>query len=611
MRIQPREQLLDVWRALLAACWDGQHWRWGQQADTNSISDSEQLLCLLYPTTEIDIFALADPDRIQGDVAGVLEPTGKKGRLGGFVVSLLEQYLERNTDEHGEPSFAAGNYLRGEPTAGQRRIEVVTSYSMSLTVCLSGLRFLQACRAETRSGELTDRIDALSARLSARLTAAMTGLIRSFVVATTHPNSPAGQAMLGMLNQDGQPDRVIQSDLRRSLDRVRTLLLGDVTLGWTASAVELDDDTMLFECGWSWGVVHDAAEIDGIDARIAHRGGIADPRPHLYFTVIALDAINNLVAPRIDELGLLNEQQMQLAQALRLRWELAQHYWSTLARFGSGRWPLEDIPWRTSDGLESDYFSLLVSAVLIQDLTVGTAPDDDLKRAVKVFEELAARGRITRKATRDDPAVGLHTPGVRLTLSGSESVDDGPVLHWEVSDFAPTLLRQALRAAGLSSNVDTRDQLMELAKSVMDHLDRRMLRSGAATGLWDDPSGVFGDDGASVATKPSWSITERVVECLIAAERIYREPPPQLPELQRMARNLLTIAEHSYGQTKLGVDLDDRSASLTMLDHVAARIDAARQQLHRNPATTFVHALDALRDLEQLSIARRDASRGD
>ncbi|WP_306796457.1 SCO2524 family protein [Nocardia sp. XZ_19_369] len=468
MRIQPREQLLDVWRALLAACWDGQHWRWGEQADTNSISDSEQLLCLLCPATEIDIFALAHPDRIQGDVAGVLEPIGKRGRLGGFVVSLLEQYLERNTDEHGEPSFAAGNYLRGEPTDGQRRIEVVTSYSMSLTVCLSGLRFLQACRAETRYGELTDRIG---------------------------------------------------------------------------------------------------------------------------------------------ELRLLDERQIQLAQALRLRWELAQRYWSALARFGSGRWPLEDIPWRTSDGSESDYFSLLVSAVLVQDLTVGTASDDDLTRAVKVFEEFAARGRITRKATRDDPAVGLHTPGLRLTLCGSESVEDGPVLHWEVSDFAPTLLQQVLRAAGLSSNIDTRDTLIELAKSVMDHLDRRMLRSGA-DGLWDDPAGVFGDDGAPVATKPSWSITERVVECLIAAERLYREPPPQWPELQRMARNLLTIAEHSYDQTKLGVDLGDRSASLSTLDHVEARIDAARQQLHRNPATTFVHALDALRDLEQLSIARRDASRG-
>ncbi|CAM4445999.1 SCO2524 family protein [Nocardia ninae] len=609
MRIQPREQLLDVWRALLAACWDDQRWRWGEQADTNSISDSEQLLCLLYPATEIDIFTLADPDRIEGDVAGVLEPIGERGQLGGFVVSLLEQYLERNADEDGEPSFAAGNYLRGEPTDGQRRIEVVSSYSMSLAVCMSGLRFLQACRVKTRYGELTDRIDALSARLSARLTAAMTGLIRSFVVATTHPKSPAGQAILSMLNQTGQPGRLIHCEVRRSLERVRTLLLRDVTLGRGASTTEFDDDDMLFECGWSWGVVHDAAEIDGIDARIAHCGGIAVPHPHLYFTVTALDAINDLVSPRIDELGLLDKRQIQLAQALRLRWELAQDYWSTLARFGSGRWPLEDIPWRTSDGLESDYFSLLLSAVLIHDLTASTADDDDLARIVAIFEELAARGRVTRRALLDDPAVGLHTSGVRLTLCGSESVDDGPVLYWEVSDFAPTLLKQVLRAVSVSSNVDTRDKLMELAKSVMDHLDRRRLRSGA-TGLWDDPAGVFDDDGASVATKPSWAITERVVECLIAAERIYREPPPQLPELQRMARNLLTIAEHRYDQTKLGVDLDDRSASLTMLDHVEARIDAARQELHRNPATTFVHAIEALRDLEQLSIARRDASRG-
>ncbi|QBS46477.1 hypothetical protein DMB37_35830 [Nocardia sp. CS682] len=594
---------------MLAACWDGRHWRWNEEADTNALSDSQQLLCLLYPATEIDLFALADPDRIPDDVAGVLEPVGRRSQLGEFIVSLLAQYLERNTDEHGAPSFAAGDHLRGEPTDAQRRIEVVGSYAMSLTVCLSGLRFLQDCRARTRPGEPTDRIDALAARLSVRLTAAMTGLIRSFVVTTTHPNSPAGQAMLSMLNQAGQPDRVIQDNLRRSLERVRTLLLGDVTLGREAAAMELEDDSMLFECGWSWGIVRGAAEIDGVDARIAHRDGIADPRPHLYFTVIALDAVNDLVAPQIGELGLLDERQIGLAQALRLRWELAQRYWSTLARFGSGTWPLEDLPWRTSDGSESDYFSLLVAAVLIKDLAARTAVDDDLRRAVAIFEELAARGRITRKALLDDPAVGLHTSGVRLTLWGSEQADDGPVLHWQVSDFAPTLLQQVLQAARLSSNVDTRDRLMELAKSVMDHLDQRMLRSGA-TGLWDDPAGVFGGNGAPVVTEPSWSITERMVECLIAAERIYRESPPQWPELARLARNLLTIAEHRYDQTMLGVGVDDRSANRAMLDQVEARIDAARQQVHRDPATTFVHAIEALGDLERLSIVRRDASRG-
>ena len=31
--------------------------------------------------------------------------------------------------------------------------------------------------------------------------------------------------------------------------------------------------------------------------------------------------------------------------------------------FGEERWPLEDIPWRTTDDVESDYFSLLVTAI--------------------------------------------------------------------------------------------------------------------------------------------------------------------------------------------------------------------------------------------------------
>ncbi|MEU0500065.1 SCO2524 family protein [Nocardia sp. NPDC005998] len=612
MRIQPRQQILDVWRALVDACWDAKSWRWDGVMPANSISDSEQLLCLLYPATEIETFALDEPDRMEEDVVSVLG--GKLGdpkQIGTFIVSLLEEYIEHNTREDGQPNFSAGSYLRSgekrEPTEEQRKIEVVDSYSMSLTVCMAGLRFLRSFERTAR-GRLKDRIEELSGQLSTRLTAAMTGLVRSFVVNTVRPKSPEGQAMLGMLNQTGMSEDALLQGVRSSLSRVRARLRSDVTLGQEETVKELEDENLLFECGWSWGIARDASPVKFVTENIGGQTGIADPRPYLYFTIVALDGINDLVSPRTGELGLLDETQHRLAQALRTRWELTQRYWSTIARFGSGSWPLEDIPWRTSDGEQSDYFSLIVSAVLIQDLVARTASDDDLTRAVAIFDELAGRGRIIRRAAGDDPAVQLHTPGVRLTLRGSEVVDSGPVLQWEVSDFSAVLLKRMLQAARLSNNVAARDKLMELSKSAMEHLDRRMLRAGAA-GLWDDPAGVFGVNGDPTVTEPSWYMTERVVECLVAADRTYREPPPNWTELQTVARVTLNTAEHRFHQEMLGISIDDKSPRRKTLNRVEEHIDEARQQIREDAATTLVHTLDALRELDGLATGRRDATR--
>ncbi|WP_324198905.1 SCO2524 family protein [Nocardia amamiensis] len=628
MRIQPRQQILDLWRSALSVSWDGAEWHWGGRMAANSISDSEQLLCLLYPATEIESLALDRPDSMADDVSSVLSPFGGQTKIGTVVIALLEDYILRNTNRigpdgepdsagepDGEPIFAAGSYLRSaderEPTAVQREIEVVDSYSMSLTLCLAGLRFLRVyegwVRAEGRA-TLIDRIEKLTGRLSARLTAAMTGLVRSFVVNTVEPKSEAGQVMLGMLNQSDLPSKSVAEGITRSLERVRARLRNDITLGQTPDT-ELDDEELLFECGWSWGLVRDAAPVGFVDAAIAMQPGIADPRPYLYFTVIALDGINDLISQRTRELDLLDEQQYRLAEALRIRWDLTQRYWSTVARFGSGSWPLEDIPWRTSDGEESDYFSLIVSAVLIQDLINRTASDDDLTRAVAIFDELARRGRIIRRTTRDDPAVQMHAPGVRLSLRGTESVDDGPLLQWEVSDFAAVLLKRLLQAARLSSNITARDRLMDLAKSTMDHLEARIITTGLAAGLWDDPAGVFGN-GTARETKPSWYMTERVIECLVSADRTFREPPLTSPAMVVRAVELLNEAEHLLNQEMLSVSIDDVSENRITLDRVEENLEQARQLVARRQAgTAFVLAADALRELHKLAYARMDATR--
>ncbi|MFE3541759.1 SCO2524 family protein [Nocardia sp. NPDC059177] len=613
MRIQPRQQILDIWRAMLSACYRDEKWHWDGVLEANSISDSEQLLCLLYPATEIESFALDRPESMSDDVREVLGAFGGPTRIGITMIGLLEEYLQRNTDADGTPRFDAGSYLRpaGEvrPTEQQSAIEVVDSYSMSATLCLAGLGFARVfdrwADAERRA-DINDRVATLSAGLSARLTVAMTGLIRSFVVNTVSATSPSGRAMLAMLNQSGASERTILEQARVSLDRVRSRLRTDVKLGRTPHTDFIDDD-QLFECGWSWGVVQDADPVTFPDREVAQVAGIADPRPYLYFTIVALDGINDILSQRTRELDLLNADQQRLAEALRLRWDLTQRYWSTVARFGSGRWPLEDIPWRTSDGEESDYFSLTVSAVLIQELIARTASDDDLTRAVAIFEELSRRGRIKSRPTRSDPAVALHDPGVRMVLRGTEKADGGgPQLEWIVSDFATVLLKRTLQAAQLSGNIAARDQLMELAKTVMDHLERRMITEGEAPGLWDDPSGVF---GGHTRSRPSWYLTERLVECLVTADRTYRETPLRSTAMVSRAVEILSEAEHLLDQEMLEVSQSDSSPNRRTLDMIEERLTRARALINSQPGTSFTLASAALIELDRLAFARSDAMR--
>lgn len=601
---------------MLSVCYRDGKWHWDGVLAANSISDSEQLLCLLYPATQIESFALDRPEAMSNDVKIVLEAFGGQARIGITVLGLVEEYLARNTDPDGLPRFDAGSYLRAtgerEPTAAQHTLEVVDGYSKSVTLCIAALGFARVfdrwARTERRK-DISARIAELSTGLSTRLTAAMTGLVRSFVVNTASPRSSSGKAMLGMLNQSGQPEKVVVDAVSRSLDRVRARLRNDVTLG-RAPESELDDEDLLFECGWSWGVVQGADPVDFVPTAIGSSIGYADPRPYLYFTITALDGINDVLSQRTRELDLLDETQYRLAEALRIRWDITQRYWATVARFGSGTWPLEDIPWRTSDGEESDYFSLIVSAVLIQELVARTASDDDLTRAVGIFDELARRGRIIRRPTQDDPSVALHHPGVRMTLRGSELVEGGgPRLEWIASDFAPVLLERSLQAARLSGTITARDRLMELAKKVMDHLDLRMITDGDAAGLWDDPGAAFGVAAKAGQTLPSWYLTERVIECLVTADRTYREAPLRSAAMVVRAVELLNEAEHLLNQEMLNVSVEDTSANRIALDGVEQQLARARDVVNRQPGTAFTLASAALIELDRLAYARLDAMR--
>jgi len=619
MRIQPRRQILDIWESVIKSSYRDGVWEWGSGELPNSLADAEQLICLLYPATEVRALALEQPDVMAEDVVKALRRFGEPPVVPHRLIEIIEDFVERHTVD-GEPAFGGGAYLSSSgdgPTDEQRATGLVDSFSLSLTLCLAALGFLSVYKPPTsRRASLAPRIDGLRQALNRRLTAAQIGLLRSFVVRTVgvdEEDLPVRTAMLAMVNQNLDEDKIVIARLRDRLQRVRTLLLDDVRLGVSTDSA-LYEESRLFEIGWGWGIVRGAPPVELDDSgpegqlAIGSQKGIADPRPFLYSTVLALDGINDLRSQRTRELNLLDDQQRRLADALHIRWDLTQSYWSTIARFGR-TWPLEDIPWRTSDGEESDYFSLLVSAVLVQDLENRRATDDDLSRAVAVFESLAQRGRITRRVTKKDASVAMHVPGVRMRLDGSS--DDGPMLFWHARDFAPLLLKRCLQAAALSSNRDSRDRLMRLAETTMDHLDKRRIQTGDATGLWDDPGeSLFPDESRPAVTVPSWSMTERVVEALIAGSRTFEQRPLRSPAMRGRAEEALHEAEHLLNRLLVRSDSDDTSARSVELAAIERRLTRAREVITTQPATATALALAALLSLDEMSVARGNASRG-
>jgi hypothetical protein len=346
----------------------------------------------------------------------------------------------------------------GEPTTEQLGLDVVESYALSVTLTLSMLGFARVLRRSVRRADVAAELDDLTYRAGQRLTAAMVGLLRSFCVCVFDVGSSHGEQALRMVNQTGMTRRKLVEGLHRAM-LPSAASLRDVTIG--IEAVDgLDDDAVLFECGWSWGPVLGAPEVE-FGTPVAQSEGYALAAPYLYFTAVALDGIADLHSERTRLLGLLDDDQQRLASALRLRWDVSQQYWATQATFGAGRWPVEDIPWHTIDGVESEYLSLLVTSVAVRDLATRREADADLTRIGHLLEELAVRGRVTCRPLARDPAVDMHHPGFALELEGAAAF--GPRLAWFAADYAPLLLKRTLQVARLVNDIELRDRLLTLA----------------------------------------------------------------------------------------------------------------------------------------------------
>jgi hypothetical protein len=613
MQIQTRRQILDIWRATVDYSYRDGKWSWGGRNGRNSISDAEQLLTILYPATAIESLKVDSVDQTTDDVLDYLRSLGNALDIPRQLVTFIGDYL-RTYLVDGVPDFSGDTYFEVEEdtssiNAEQRQLHVVDSYSMSVTLCLATLGFLRIYREGLRSAKMLREVDEVEALASQRLTAAMVGLLRSFTVNTFDPTESPGQTMCGMINQTGVAADILVRALLDELAEIRAGLRQELTIGSGQVAEELDNRGRLFECGWSWGIVDGAPEIPYATDIGEQPVGVAEARPYLYFTVVALDGIQDLFSERTRILGLLNEEQQRLARALQLRWDLTRRFWAKVATFGGGRWPLEDLPWRTSDGRESDYYSVLLTSIVVEGIGMERIFNVDVERIGRLLEELANRGRITRRPMENDPAVNLHIPGMELRLIGSEKVAEGPRLQWIVSSFTLLLLKRLLRVAELADDPVARMRCLDLADQIWAHVERRRMNSPAVRGLWDQPTQVFTGTPFDAYEVPSWYHTERVIEVLVAAANVTQSLPVTTVDLTGHAQQLLAEAEHLFDQERLRGTNDTGEKMRESFQVVGAKLRRARELLRDRPGTASVLATDVLRELDAVDAARADTAR--
>ncbi|MFC3578023.1 SCO2524 family protein [Streptomyces yaanensis] len=612
MQIKPRQHLLDIWQAIARHSFDDGEWAWGKWGGESSVADAERLLCLLYPATEIPAFRLDDPDTTQDDVQKVMRKAGGRLEIPANLVTAAAHFMRTHTSDDKRPTFAGGYYFvsrdqNQDLTKEQRELGVVDSYSMSITLCLATLGFLKVYESKTRRSDVLETIQELRTATNNRLTAAMVSLLRSFTVNVFDTDSSQGRTLCELLGQGRLSQRHVLQKFQRRFRPLRAAIVESFTLGLDVEE-GLKDENQLFECGWGWSIIRDAPEVDTDEPIGAQPAGVANAVPYLYFTVVALDGIQDLFSDRTLTLGLLNSEQQRLAEALRLRWELTQQFWSRIARFDNDRWPLEDIPWRTTgQKLESEYFSLSVAAILVHDLMRRRATDDDLTRTVSVMERLAERGRITSRMTRDDPIVRLHNPGVILPLQGSESV--GPPMQWIMTDFSAQLLKRTIQLGTLSRNLGSHDRLLRLAEDIFGHLWRRRIRDGEGVGLWDNVHAAYPE--SQVSDGPvSWSITERVTEVMVQVHEMYKQPPIRSTELTELARALLSESTHLLGNEQMEPAPASEGNRGMELRGIEVKLRRARRLVDEQPGTACALTLDVLGQLDALARAREAASQG-
>ena len=553
-------------------------------------------------------FSLSVPDRTDRSVVDELKGLGSASEIPVLLVKVLHEFFDRYTRDE-TPIFPGGGYLHAKGpdvplSPEQQNLDVVESYATSLTLMLSTLDFANGFGQVVTRKQLREDVQRLQDRASKRLTASMVGLLRSFTINTFDADSQAGRALLRTINQERATQRHVVETWRTDMEEV-IRALADINVG-AGQNKDLSGATTLFECGWSWGVIDGVEPIEFADAG-KQPDGVAADEPYLYFTAVALDSIADLFTTQSLRTDLLDVEQIRLARALQNRYRTTQLYWGTLADFGGGRrWPLEDVPWRATDEIESDYLSILVVGVAMRDLIEKKGQDPDLARLGRVLTDLTNRARVTRRPTKGDVfALQLHEPGFELDLVATGEIE-GPPLGWPVQDYGAVLLKRAIRVASLFQENTLQTEMLDLSDDLWLHLQRRRIPKGEARGLWDCPAGAF--PTLPDFDRPSWQMTVRVVECLVIAAQLIGGELLGSERLKQQGRDMMVEAERLLDRELLSGAAQAGPAVRRSIDFVTANLARADEISNIRPASAVALISESLLELEKLLAAREEST---
>jgi hypothetical protein len=550
----PHREILEFWRAVARFSFKDGTYVIGGPAHSNSIDDARQLLCILWPATQLARYRLDDPELTGDEVLEPLKSIGDSRTVPQRLIRALAAYMLRYRNADGFPTFENGE----DATVGH---DCVESFAASVQLCLATLGFVRVFRPSIVEPGMLAEADQLKRLADIRLSTAMVGLLRSFAVTAFDDDSAEGHALYQLIAQQHRQPEAVLAEYRLGIAEVRARVLNDIVVG---SVLPGGADRMTYvSCGWAWGVIRGAPAIETSVGGIRQAEGIAAPQPDPYLTWVASEAVRELLSTRTRLLDLLGDEQSRLALALQLRFELSRSYWSHLATFGAHRWPLEQLPWPVDN---ADYTSVVVAGLVLHNVA-ATRGNTDLAYALlfRVLGRLATRHAIVRPPRADDspPAVLSDDHRFRLSFADPDRVGWHPA-----PDLSAQLFAVLLDAAAMTDSEQLRREFIDLAELVWDHL----------------PAGM---------PTANWRNAHRLISGLVNATDLMNGGAGRFRPALSFVHQLLADAATTFES------LPDNVTAATR-DDIAARLQRAELMVDQHPARAAALLYRVLEELDEL-----------
>ena len=149
-----------IWQATVRGPVATGNGAWGGRDGTNSISDAEQLLCLLLPATKIPIFRPGPAGRDRATTCSTrCAASATRIEVPRRLVEAISDYFQRytaRTARRSSPAAATSPRAEGgEPTkTEQQALDIVDSFAISVTLTLATIGFIQGLPEVPPSGAI-------------------------------------------------------------------------------------------------------------------------------------------------------------------------------------------------------------------------------------------------------------------------------------------------------------------------------------------------------------------------------------------------------------------------------------------------------------------------